>query len=126
MPPSGDPAAAARRASDLKLDFRDPYVFKGPDGRWKMLLGGRDHAAGVILLYETADRKQQEAGVSSVFSIARTGSKGNRQNALAWCRSAERRTPGDAMALIFGLLTSRTRDRAGTISRSPPSAASTA
>ncbi|MDK1482445.1 glycoside hydrolase family 32 protein, partial [Sinorhizobium sp. 6-117] len=40
---------------DLMLDFRDPYVIKGPDGRWKMLVGSRDHAGGVILLYDTAD-----------------------------------------------------------------------
>ncbi|MBB4188517.1 beta-fructofuranosidase [Sinorhizobium terangae] len=40
---------------DLTSDFRDPYVFKGPDGRWKMLVGSRDNAGGVILLYEIAD-----------------------------------------------------------------------
>ena len=34
-------------------DFRDPYVFKGPDGRWKMLLGSRDKKAGIILLYDS-------------------------------------------------------------------------
>lgn len=39
----------------LTLDFRDPYVFRGPDGRWKMLLGSHSAEGGVILLYETAD-----------------------------------------------------------------------
>ncbi|GEO83508.1 MULTISPECIES: GH32 C-terminal domain-containing protein [Alphaproteobacteria] len=39
----------------LTLDFRDPYVFKGPDGRWKMLLGSQSDEGGVILLYETED-----------------------------------------------------------------------
>lgn len=39
----------------LTFDFRDPYVFKGPDGRWKMLLGSQSHVGGVILLYETED-----------------------------------------------------------------------
>lgn len=39
----------------LTLDFRDPYVFKGPDGRWKMLLGSQSEEGGVILLYETED-----------------------------------------------------------------------
>lgn len=39
----------------LTLDFRDPYVFKGPDGRWKMLLGSQSADGGVILLYETED-----------------------------------------------------------------------
>ena len=40
---------------NLTTDFRDPYVFKGPDGRWKMLLGSRDRVGGVVLLYETSD-----------------------------------------------------------------------
>jgi beta-fructofuranosidase len=34
-------------------DMRDPYVFKGPDGAWKMLLGGADETAALVLLYET-------------------------------------------------------------------------
>src|SRR5690606_39233895 len=40
----------------LTPDFRDPYVFRGPDGLWKMLLGSQSEEGGVILLYETADR----------------------------------------------------------------------
>lgn len=39
----------------LTSDFRDPYVFKGPDGLWKMLLGSQSDEGGVILLYETRD-----------------------------------------------------------------------
>ncbi len=39
----------------LTFDFRDPYVFKGPDGHWKMLLGSQSAEGGVILLYETQD-----------------------------------------------------------------------
>jgi beta-fructofuranosidase len=39
----------------LTLDFRDPYVVKGPDGLWKMVLGSLSHQGGVILLYETDD-----------------------------------------------------------------------
>jgi len=34
-------------------DLRDPYVFMGPDGLWKMLLGGADETAALVLLYET-------------------------------------------------------------------------
>lgn len=34
-------------------DLRDPYVFKGPDGLWKMLLGGADAGAALVLMYET-------------------------------------------------------------------------
>ncbi|RWC92567.1 MAG: glycoside hydrolase family 32 protein [Mesorhizobium sp.] len=61
---SADAIAAApadlivpRRPEGLNLtrDFRDPYVFRGPDGLWKMLLGSRDREGGVVLLYETAD-----------------------------------------------------------------------
>jgi len=36
-------------------DNRDPYVFTGPDGRLKMLLGGRDAEGGVVMLSETDD-----------------------------------------------------------------------
>ncbi len=36
-------------------DLRDPYVFMGPDGRWKMVLAGNDESAALVLLYETAD-----------------------------------------------------------------------
>lgn len=34
-------------------DLRDPYVFLGPDGVWKMLLGGADATSALVLLYET-------------------------------------------------------------------------
>ncbi|WP_062228157.1 GH32 C-terminal domain-containing protein [Aureimonas frigidaquae] len=34
-------------------DLRDPYVFRGPDGLWKMLLGGADTRGGLVLLYES-------------------------------------------------------------------------
>ena len=40
---------------DLGEDNRDPYVFRGPDGHLKMLLGGRDAEGGVVLLHETDD-----------------------------------------------------------------------
>lgn len=36
-------------------DLRDPYVFRGPDGLWKMVLAGNDETAALVLLYETAD-----------------------------------------------------------------------
>jgi beta-fructofuranosidase len=39
----------------LTPDFRDPYVFRGPDGLWKMVLGSQSDGGGVILLYETLD-----------------------------------------------------------------------
>ena len=36
-------------------DWRDPFVFEGPDRRMKMLLGGADASGSVVLLYETRD-----------------------------------------------------------------------
>uniref|UniRef100_A0A183CDW4 Glyco_hydro_32N domain-containing protein n=1 Tax=Globodera pallida TaxID=36090 RepID=A0A183CDW4_GLOPA len=41
----------------LREDFRDPNVFMGPDGRWKMVLSSKDERGGVVLLYETTDKK---------------------------------------------------------------------
>lgn len=35
-------------------DLRDPFVFRGPDGLWKMLLGGADDKAALVLIYESA------------------------------------------------------------------------
>jgi beta-fructofuranosidase len=34
-------------------DWRDPFVLRGPDGAWCMLLGGRDAQGGCVLLYRT-------------------------------------------------------------------------
>ncbi len=47
----------AGRPEDIGLgeDNRDPYVFTGPDGRLKMLLGSRDGDGGAVLLNETDD-----------------------------------------------------------------------
>jgi beta-fructofuranosidase len=39
---------------DFGNDWRDPYVLRGPDGAWCMLLGGRDRGGGCVLLYRTA------------------------------------------------------------------------
>jgi beta-fructofuranosidase len=41
-------------------DIRDPYVFRGPDGLWKMLVAGADDVAGLVLLYETGDAEGVE------------------------------------------------------------------
>lgn len=43
------------KAAEGGGDFRDPYVFKGPDNRWKMLLGTRNSEAGIVLLYDSDD-----------------------------------------------------------------------
>ena len=87
---------------NLTTDFRDPYVFKGPDDRWKMLLGSRDRAGGVVLLYETEDPAGAD-GWRFVGIIHREDRFGM---TAAECPCM---IPlGDfRWALVFGLLTSR-------------------
>lgn len=46
---------ARPQGRQLQPDFRDPYVFKGPDDELKLLLGSRDDAGSAVLLYTTAD-----------------------------------------------------------------------
>ncbi|TCN20561.1 GH32 C-terminal domain-containing protein [Sinorhizobium americanum] len=93
---------------DLTLDFRDPYVIKGPDGSWKMLLGSRDHAGGVILLYETEDPDAAH-GWTFVGILHREDRFGM---TAAECPcivpvDGPADDPQTRWALIFGLLTSR-------------------
>jgi beta-fructofuranosidase len=93
---------------DLTLDFRDPYVFKGPDGRWKMLLGSRDHSGGVILLYETTD--PTAAGGWSFVGILHREDRFGMTAAECPCivpLDGPAVDPQTRWALIFGLLTSR-------------------
>ncbi|YCI06069.1 glycoside hydrolase family 32 protein (plasmid) [Ensifer sp. D2-11] len=93
---------------DLTLDFRDPYVIKGPDGRWKMLVGSRDHAGGVILLYETAD--SDAAGDWSFVGILHRENRFGMTAAECPCivpLDGPADDPHTRWALIFGLLTSR-------------------
>jgi beta-fructofuranosidase len=93
---------------DLTMDFRDPYVVKGPDGRWKMLLGSRDHAGGVILLYETAD--PNAAGGWSFVGILHREDRFGMTAAECPCivpLDGPADDPQTRWALIFGLLTSR-------------------
>ncbi len=93
---------------DLTLDFRDPYVIKGPDGRWKMLLGSRDRAGGVILLYETAD--PDAAGGWSFIGILHRENRFGMTAAECPCivpLDGPADDPQTRWALIFGLLTSR-------------------
>ena len=93
---------------NLTTDFRDPYVFRGPDGRWKMLLGSRDRSGGVVLLYETTDR-QGAAGWTFLGIIHREDRFGM---TAAECPcmvplGGKADDPDTRWALIFGLLTSR-------------------
>lgn len=93
---------------DLTFDFRDPYVIKGPDGRWKMLVGSRDHAGGVILLYDTAD--PDAARDWSFAGILHRENRFGMTAAECPCivpLNGPADDPQTRWALIFGLLTSR-------------------
>ncbi|TDW28215.1 beta-fructofuranosidase [Rhizobium azibense] len=93
---------------DLSSDFRDPYVVKGPDGRWKMLLGSRDHAGGVILLYETDD--PEAAGGWTFVRILHREDRFGMTAAECPCivpLDGPANGPKTRWALTFGLLTSR-------------------
>ncbi|WP_234187773.1 glycoside hydrolase family 32 protein [Shinella sp. NM-101] len=93
---------------DLTTDFRDPYVFRGPDGLWKMLLGSRDRTGGVVLLYETAAADGAD-GWTFIGIIHREDGFGMTA-AECPCMVPVGGRAGDPQtrwALIFGLLTSR-------------------
>ncbi|ASY60160.1 GH32 C-terminal domain-containing protein [Sinorhizobium sp. CCBAU 05631] len=93
---------------DLTLDFRDPYAIRGPDGRWKMLIGSRDHAGGVILLYETVD--PAAAGGWTFVGILHREDRFGMTAAECPCIvpvDGPADDPQTRWALIFGLLTSR-------------------
>ncbi|RFB88989.1 beta-fructofuranosidase [Rhizobium leguminosarum bv. trifolii] len=92
----------------LTTDFRDPYVFSGPDGQWKMLLGTRDREGGVILLYQTDD-PAAAAGWTFLGTLHRENRFGMTA-AECPCMVPLDGPAGDPTtrwALIFGLLTSR-------------------
>ena len=93
---------------NLTTDFRDPYVFKGPDNRWKMLLGTRDRDGGVILLYDTDDA--QAASGWSFVGILHRENRYKMTAAECPCMvplGGPASDPNTRWALIFGLLTSR-------------------
>ena len=87
---------------NLTTDFRDPYVFKGPDGLWKMLLGSRDRAGGVVLLYETADPEGADGW--RFVGIVHREDRFGMTAAECPCMIP---LGDDRWALVFGLLTSR-------------------
>lgn len=93
---------------NLTTDFRDPYVFMGPDGRWKMLLGTRDRDGGVILLYDTDDA--QAASGWNFVGILHRENRFKMTAAECPCMvpiGGAANDPTTRWALIFGLLTSR-------------------
>jgi len=92
----------------LTTDFRDPYVFLGPDDKWKMLLGTRDREGGVILLYETDD--PAAATGWTFLGILHRENRFGMTAAECPCMvplDGPASDPSTRWALIFGLLTSR-------------------
>ncbi|MBX5222951.1 glycoside hydrolase family 32 protein [Rhizobium sp. NLR8a] len=92
----------------LTTDFRDPYVFMGPDDKWKMLLGTRDREGGVILLYETDD--PAAATGWTFLGILHRENRFGMTAAECPCLvplDGPANDPSTRWALIFGLLTSR-------------------
>ena len=84
-------------------DWRDPFVFAGPDGRLKMLVGGADEIGCTVLLYETDD-PDGAGGWRFVDVLAREAA---RRNIPAECPGMIRLDEGDLWLLIFGLIGSR-------------------
>ena len=84
-------------------DWRDPFVFEGPDRRLKMLLGGADSSGSVVLLYETHDPEGVE-GWRFVDVLVREPSP---RHIPAECPCMIRLDGEDLWVLIFGLIGSR-------------------
>lgn len=95
----------------LTFDFRDPYVFRGPDGRWKMLLGSQSDSGGVILLYETED--QTAAGgwvyLGKLYTETRFATSALECPCLLPL-GGDARDPATRWALIYGLMNGEDKD----------------
>lgn len=81
-------------------DLRDPFVFRGPDGKWKMLLGGADAGAGLVLLYET-DAADAASGWRFVGPLHREPLP---RSFPAECPCLVPLGEGDLWVLVFGLV----------------------
>ena len=89
----------------FRNDWRDPFVFAGPDGRLKMLLGGADEESSVVLLYET-DEPDGAGGWRFVDVMFREPSRRNIP-AECPCMIALEGEGAGLWVLIFGLIGSR-------------------
>ena len=102
-----DPPAAVLAAhpplAGFRNDWRDPFVFEGPDGRLKMLLGGADATGSVVLLYESDDPD----GTSGWRFIDVLFREPSRRAIPAECPCMIRLEADDLWVLIFGLIGSR-------------------
>ena len=84
-------------------DWRDPFVFEGPDQRMKMLLGGADAVGSVVLLYETDD-PEGASGWRFVDVLMREATL---RGIPAECPCMIRLDDEDLWVIIFGLIGSR-------------------
>jgi beta-fructofuranosidase len=89
----------------LTPDFRDPYVFRGPDGRWKMLLGSQSNKGGVVLLYETEDN----TAASGWTYVGKLYVETRYETSALECPcllplDGDHRDPSTRWALIYGLM----------------------
>ena len=85
-------------------DWRDPFVFDGPDGRRKMLLGGADAQGSLVLLYETDDRE----GINGWRFVDVVIREPSRRSVPAECPCIIRLDGADDVwVMIFGLIGSR-------------------
>lgn len=84
-------------------DWRDPFVFAGPDGRLKMLLGGADASGSAVLLYETDDPE----GVDGWRFVDILFHEASWRHIPAECPCMIRLDGEDLWVLIFGLIGSR-------------------
>lgn len=96
---------------DLTFDFRDPYVFRGPHGRWKMLLGSQSSAGGVVLLYDTDD----PSAASGWTYRGKLHVETRYQTSALECPcllplDGDPRDPKTRWALIYGLMNAEDKD----------------
>jgi beta-fructofuranosidase len=88
----------------LGSDFRDPFVFKGPDGRYRMVVGSSDQHGGVTLMFHTDD--PEGAAGWSFHSVLHQDRRSGTRCVECACLVPLNGTPRDAghWALIYGQL----------------------
>lgn len=96
--------AAPPPGQGLGTDFRDPFVFRGPDGGWLMLLGSADAHGGALLLYRTGDAEAR-TGWTFVGVLHRDGRTATRVvECPAMVPLGPKEDPGTLWALTYSQL----------------------
>ncbi|MDQ0419946.1 sucrose-6-phosphate hydrolase SacC (GH32 family) [Peteryoungia aggregata LMG 23059] len=96
---------------DLPFDFRDPYVFRGPDGVWKMLLGSQSAQDGVVLSSE----KEDNTAAGGWTYVGKLYTETRCETSALECRclppvNGDHRDPTTRWALIYGLMNGEDKD----------------